>query len=266
MLELRRLRLVNWHFFSDATITFGPTTLLAGDNGTGKSTIIDAIQYALVAQVSRIRFNSAATDRRAARSLESYCRCKIGSDAVDFVRGDCLSHVMLEFADGERRFCAGIMVEAFEEGDAREHEWIFEGAVIEDVPVFHEDAFIPPRTFRDRLRQSGGHVCATKREYNARLTHLLGVYRRVAEFNPYLEAVVRSVSFTPFTSVNHFVCNYILEEHNVDVGAMKENLENYRLAEQEAVAVEQRIERLAQVASLSDEVLQTLRQILRQEY
>ncbi|MFW5690137.1 MAG: ATP-binding protein, partial [Spirochaetota bacterium] len=63
MLELRRLRLVNWHFFSDATITFGPTTLLAGDNGTGKSTIIDAIQYALVAQVSRIRFNSAATDR-----------------------------------------------------------------------------------------------------------------------------------------------------------------------------------------------------------
>ncbi|MFW5789479.1 MAG: ATP-binding protein, partial [Spirochaetota bacterium] len=101
MLELRRLRLVNWHFFSDATITFGPTTLLAGDNGTGKSTIIDAIQYALVAQVSRIRFNSAATDRRAARTLESYCRCKIGSDAVDFVRGDCISHVILEFADGE---------------------------------------------------------------------------------------------------------------------------------------------------------------------
>jgi len=266
MLELRRLRLVNWHFFSDSTITFGPTTLLAGDNGTGKSTIIDAIQYALVAQVSRIRFNSAATDRRAARTLESYCRCKIGSDAVDFVRGDCLSHVILEFADGERRFCAGIMVEAFEEGDAREHEWVFEGAVIEDVPVFHEDAFVAPRTFRDRVRQAGGHVCATKREYNARLTHLLGVYRRVGEFNPYLEAVVRSVSFTPFTSVNHFVCNYILEEHNVDVGTMKENLENYRLAEQEAVAVEQRIERLAQVASLSDEVLQTLRQILRQEY
>ncbi|MFW6290840.1 MAG: ATP-binding protein [Spirochaetota bacterium] len=266
MLELRRLRLVNWHFFSDATIAFGPTTLLAGDNGTGKSTIIDAIQYALVAQVSRIRFNSAATDRRAARTLESYCRCKIGSDAVDFVRGDCISHVILEFADGERRFCAGIMVEAFEEGDAREHEWIFEGAVLEDVPVFENDVFIAPRTFRDRLRRAGGHVCATKREYNARLTHLLGVYRRVGEFNPYLEAVVRSVSFTPFTSVNHFVCNYILEEHNVDVGPMKENLENYRLAEREALAVEQKIDRLERVASLSDEVLQMLRQILRQEY
>ncbi|HKJ85463.1 MAG TPA: SbcC/MukB-like Walker B domain-containing protein [Spirochaetia bacterium] len=266
MLELRRLRLVNWHFFSDSTVDFGPTTLLAGDNGTGKSTIIDAVQYALVSQVSRIRFNSAASDRRAARTLESYCRCKIGSDAVDFVRGDCISHVMLEFAEGERRFCAGIMVEAFVEGDAREHEWIFENAVLEDIPVFHEDAFIPPRTFRDRLRQAGAHLCATKREYNARLTHLLGVYRRVGEFNPYLEAVVRSVSFTPFTSVNHFVCNYILDEHNVDVGAMKENLENYRIAEREALAVEQKMDRLAGIAKLSDEVLQSLRQILRQEY
>lgn len=266
MLELRRLRLVNWHFFSDSIVNFGPTTLLAGDNGTGKSTIIDAIQYALVAQVSRIRFNSAASDRRAARSLESYCRCKIGTDAVDCVRGDCISHVILEFADGERRFCAGIMVEAFVEGDAREHEWIFDGAVLEDVPVFDGSAFIPPRTFRDRLRQAGGHLCATKREYNARLTNLLGVYRRVGEFNPYLEAVVRSVSFTPFTSVNHFVCNYILDEHNVDVGAMKENLENYRIAEGEAIAVEGKIERLSAIAKLSDDVLQTLRQILRQEY
>ncbi|TVQ19197.1 MAG: hypothetical protein EA382_16695, partial [Spirochaetaceae bacterium] len=266
MLELRRLRLVNWHFFSDSIVSFGPTTLLAGDNGTGKSTIIDAIQYALVAQVSRIRFNSAASDRRAARSLESYCRCKIGTDAVDFVRGDCISHVILEFADGEKRFCAGIMVEAFVDGDAREHEWIFDDAVLEDVPVFDNDAFIAPRAFRDRLRQAGAHLCATKREYNARLTHLLGVYRRVGEFNPYLEAVVRSVSFTPFTSVNHFVCNYILEEHNVDVGAMKENLENYRIAEGEAVAVERKIERLSAIAKLSDDVLQTLRQILRQEY
>ncbi len=266
MLILRRARLVNWHYFTDSTIELGPATCLGGDNGSGKSTIIDAIQYALVAQVSRIRFNAAASDRRAARTLESYCRCKIGADALDYVRQDCISHVILEFADGERSFCAGIMVEAFTEGDAREHEWILEGGRIDDVKVYDGDRFQTARVFRDAIKQSGGWVCATKKEYNSRLTHLLGVHRRSAEFNPYLEAVVRSVSFTPFTSVHDFVCNYILEEHNVDVGAMKENLQNYRTAEREAMEVEKRIERLAEIASLTGDVALAARQILRQEY
>jgi uncharacterized protein YPO0396 len=266
MLILRRARLVNWHFFTDATVEFGPMTLLAGDNGTGKSTIIDAVQYALVAQVSRIRFNAAASDRRAARTLDTYARCRIGADAVDYLRGDCLSHVILEFGDEDRSFCAGILIEAFLEGDARESLWILESGTLSDISIFDNNAFIAPRVFRDQVKQLGGVVCATKREYNNRLTHLLGVHRRNAEFNPYLEAVVRSVSFTPFTSVNDFVCDYILEEHNVDVGAMKENLQNYRAAEAEALAVERKIEHLAEVQARSDAVADAKTRILRQEY
>lgn len=266
MLILRRIRLVNWHFFADTTIELGSATLFGGDNGSGKSTIIDAIQYGLVAQVSRIRFNAAATDRRTARTLESYCRCKIGADALDYVRGDCLSHVILEFEDGERSFCAGIMVEAFVEGDARETQWLLEEGRIADVRVYDESRFLEPRRFRDSIKQQGGYICATKREYNSRLTHLLGVHRRGADFNPYLEAVVRSVSFSPFTSVHDFVCNYILEEHNVDVSAMKENLQNYRAAEREALAVESRIDRLSSIASLTEAVATAVRQMLRQDY
>ncbi len=266
MLILRRVRLVNWHYFTDSLIEMGPVTLLGGDNGSGKSTIIDAIQYALVAQVSRIRFNAAASDRRTTRTIESYCRCRIGADSRDYVRGDCISHVILEFGDGEGRFCAGIMVEAFTEGDAREHEWLLEGGKIEDVAIFDGGQFISPRVFRDSVKQLGGYLCATKREYNNRLTHLLGVHRRGVDFNPYLDAVVRSVSFTPFTSVHDFVCNYILEEHNVDVSAMKENLQNYRAAEREALEVERRIQQLAAVEELTEAVAQARRQILRQDY
>ncbi len=266
MLILRRVRLVNWHYFTDSVIEMGPATLLGGDNGSGKSTIIDAIQYGLVAQVGKIHFNAAALDRRTARSLESYCRCKVGADSLDYLRGDCISHVILEFGDGERGFSAGIMVEAFTEGDAREHEWLLEGGTLGDVKVDDGRRLLSPRVFRDTVKQQGGFVCATKREYNDRLTHLLGVHRRGAEFNPYLEAVVRSVSFTPFTSVHDFVCNYILEEHDVDVGAMKENLQNYRAAEREALAVEQKIQRLGGIADLTTAVAQASRQILRQEY
>ncbi|MFW6339068.1 MAG: ATP-binding protein, partial [Alkalispirochaetaceae bacterium] len=226
MMRLTRMRLVNWHFFSDVTVELGTMSLLAGDNGSGKSTIIDALQYALVAKVQRIRFNAAATDRRTARTLESYTRAKVGADALDYLRGDCISHVILEFEGSGRSACAGIMVESFREGECREHPWILTDSALEEVLVYEEERFLEPRRFREMVKAAGGRVCATKGEYNNRLTHLLGVHRRGNDLNPYFEALVRSVSFTPFTSVHDFVCDYILEERTVDVGAMKENLLN----------------------------------------
>ncbi len=265
MTTLRRLRLVNWHFFTDETIEIGPATLLAGDNGTGKSTIIDAIQYALVARIGKIRFNAAASDRRASRTLESYCLCKIGADSLGTVRESCITHVILEFEDKTACFVAGIMVEAFADG-CREHPWILPDGRIRDVPVFEGEHFITPSAFREAIRQNGGRPCSTKGEYNSRLTHLLRVHRSNAEFNPYLEAVVRSVTFTPFTSVHDFVLNYILEERNVDISAMKENLENYRLAEREAIAMEEKIGRLRSIREKGEEVEKLARQIIMQEY
>jgi len=266
MMRMTRVRLVNWHYFADETIEIGRSTLLAGDNGSGKSTIIDAVQYALVAQIQRIRFNAAASDRRTARTLESYTRAKVGADALDYLREDCLSHVILEFRDDGRGFCAGILVESFREGDCREHAWIADDVRIEDIPVYREQLFAQPSSFRETVKSLGARVCATKGEYNNQLTHRLGVHRRGTNFNPYLEALVRSVSFTPFTSVHDFVCDYILDERTVDVGAMKENLLNYRAAEREAVAMEERIALLEEVAEKKDALVQIIISIERQEY
>lgn len=266
MLTLRRARLINWHFFTDSTVEFGPATLFAGDNGSGKSTIIDALQYALVANIGKIRFNAAATDSRTSRNLLGYCRCRIGSDTLDFLRGDCLTHVMLEFEELEKSFCAGILVEAFSDGETREHPWILEDGRIEDIQVYDDDTFRPPRVFIDGIRELGGRICSTKREYNNRLTHLLKVHRRNVHFNPYLESLVRSVNFTPVNSINDFVCSYILEERMVDITAMKENLANYRDAEAEARIMEKKIRDLEEIDEIDGECRRIERQILFQEY
>ncbi len=266
MLLLRRARLVNWHFFTDETIEIGPMTLLAGDNGSGKSTIIDALQYALVLNISKVRFNAAASDNRTSRNLAGYCRCRIGSDTLDFLRDDTITHVMLEFEDVEKSFCAGVMVEAFKDSETREHQWILEDGRITDIPIYYNGEFLPPRTFKDHVKEIGGTICSTKREYNSRLTHLLKVHRRNVHFNPYLEALVRSVNFTPFTSVNDFVCTYILEERQVDISAMRENLANYKAAEREALEMEQKIEALSEIDEVRQECASLENQIVFQEY
>ena len=98
MLTLERLRLVNWHNFDDTVIEIGNRCMFAGDNGTGKTTVIDAIQYVMTANLRMAKFNSAAEERRSGgRDLIGYVRCKLGSESTEYRRGDTIAHVMLEW-------------------------------------------------------------------------------------------------------------------------------------------------------------------------
>jgi uncharacterized protein YPO0396 len=266
-ITLNNVRLVNWHIFSDVNIRIGETTLFAGDNGSGKSTIIDAIQYALVADLSRIKFNSAASDRRTGRTLDSYCRGKIGAEGLDTIRSsDAVTHVMLEFS-GADYFCAGIMIESFQDGSRpSETPWILPDARASEIMVKDDKRAMTPRAFRERIKSADGSVFSSKREYQKELTLKLGVFRKNAEFNPYLETFVRAVSFVPLNSVDQFVSNYILDEKTLDISDMKQNLENYRVAEREALGVKTRIERLSNIDEKISEYAKIQRQIGMKRY
>ncbi|MBN1242947.1 MAG: AAA family ATPase [Spirochaetales bacterium] len=268
MISLERVRLVGWHYFDDALVPIGEHTLLSGDNGSGKSTIIDALQYCLAANLNRVRFNAAAAERKTGRNLAGYVRGKTGVENGEYLRDDAVAHVMVDFRAGETRFAAGICVEAFREEDAvREFPWIADGATCVEVAV--RDAAgraLSGREFRDALRAAGATTFEQKRDYTRELTHRLGVFRRNVEFNPWLEALVRSVSFSPMTVVDRFVCDYILEDRPVDVSVMKANLESYKAAEREAVEVERRIALLEDVDRCGADHAQKETNILLQEY
>jgi chromosome segregation ATPase len=266
MLLLHKVRLINWHFFHDALIELGEMTLLAGDNGSGKSTIIDAIQYALVADIRKLQFNAAAAQHRTNRTLESYCRCKIGATDLDYYRQAALTHVVLEFRRDGSPFLAGVMVKANAQGEIKETLWLMEQGQLGDIRFSEKELMLKPAHFKEQIKNAGGSICSTKREYLSQLTLLLKVHRRNLEFNPYLEALIRSVSFSPFTSVDRFVCNYILEERQVDISAMKENLLNYKEAEREALAIGEKIEALAKMEKCQQGINQWALQIKLQEY
>jgi len=44
MKKLTRVKLINWHRFTNDTIEFENSTLISGENGAGKSTLLDAIR------------------------------------------------------------------------------------------------------------------------------------------------------------------------------------------------------------------------------
>jgi energy-coupling factor transporter ATP-binding protein EcfA2 len=288
MITLERIRLVRWHYFADELIDIGNRCLFAGDNGSGKSTIVDAIQYAMAADLRKTRFNAAAGDRRSGRDLAGYVRCKIGSDATEYLRNDAVAHVMLEFSGGAaasdsaggktagffvpQGFSAGVCVEAFADGRLTERFWIGDNIPIDTVAVGDEKGeLLTFRQFRDSMpgrsvQGRGLTFFDSKSLYLKDFTNRLGVWRRLVEYNPYLEAFTRSVSFTPLISVDKFVCDYILDDRPVEISIMKANLESYKEADREAKAAILRIKALKKITAKAAEWRSKNGLILKQEY
>ncbi|MGP5731382.1 ATP-binding protein [Arthrobacter rhombi] len=74
--RLRRLELLNWGTFHEGVRTFrldGSNSLLTGDIGSGKSTVVDAITTLLL-PAHRIDYNKAAGAQKKERTLMSYVR------------------------------------------------------------------------------------------------------------------------------------------------------------------------------------------------
>ncbi len=74
--RLQRLELLNWGTFHQGVRTFrlgGENSLLTGDIGSGKSTVVDAVTTLLL-PANRIEYNKAAGAQKKERSLMSYVR------------------------------------------------------------------------------------------------------------------------------------------------------------------------------------------------
>ena len=97
---LKRLRLVNWHRFTNTTIDFEQSNLISGENGAGKSTLLDAIQFVMICSTNY--FNKAAHEN-GKRDLSGYIRCKTGREIKPYERmGEISAHIALEFYEEKK--------------------------------------------------------------------------------------------------------------------------------------------------------------------
>ncbi|MDR0586875.1 MAG: hypothetical protein LBG26_06515 [Treponema sp.] len=276
MITLERVRLVNWHNFEDTAMEIGNRCLLAGDNGSGKSTVIDAIQYVLAANLRMARFNSAAEERRGGgRDLMGYVRCKLGSETTEYRRGDTVAHVMLEWSGplsvngktGGEGFACGVCIEAWKDNHYTEHFWAGSGVSINELPVRSESGLpLVFRQFKNTLAAKKADVYDAKRLYVRDITNRLGVFKRQQDINPYLDSLTRSIGFKPLDSIDQFVCDFILEENPVSIQDMKQNLENYKEADRQAKGAVAKIASLKKICAKAAEWRNYDGLILKQEY
>ena len=256
MKELKRIRLINWHLFENTTITCHGTTYFIGTNGTGKSTILDAMQFALVGGQRDVKFNQAAmTGSR--RTLTSYVRGELGTEGQRFLRGDATGVVSLEFCEDDGSyFVHGAVVDAYEDGRSPDIAYfLVNGAPLNDDWFFRAPGKLyDSRAFRRHLEHftlpPGGraHLFTRLEDYRFHLLNRLGQLK-----DTFPAKIVKGLAFSPLINIRDFVHNYLLDENLVDLHILQEQLETLRHFEDLAADVRRRIEELNRIEELDQE-------------
>ena len=256
MKQLTRIRLINWHLFENTAITCQGTTYFIGVNGVGKSTILDAIQFALVGGQRDVKYNRAAMSG-SRRTLTGYVRGELGTEGQRFLRGDATAVVALEFRNPDNSyFVHGTVVDAYEDGRSPNIVYfIINNARLNDAWFFRSEGQVfDSRAFRRHMENfalppmARARVFTRLEDYRFHLLNRLGQLRET-----FLAKIVKGVAFSPLTDIRDFVHNYLLDEDLVDVKTLRDQLETMRHFETLAADVRQRVADLDRIEELDQE-------------
>jgi uncharacterized protein YPO0396 len=269
MKQLTRIRLINWHLFENTTIDCQGTTYFIGINGAGKSTILDAVQFALVGGQRDVRFNQAALSG-GKRTLASYVRGELGTEGRRYLRGDSTGVAALEFKNPDGTFFThGAVIDAYEDGRAPDITYfIVHNAALNDSWFFKAPGqLFDTRAFKRHLEHFALPPNASARAFTRLEDYRVHLLNRLGQLKDSFTAkIVKGLAFSPLTDIRSFVHNYLLEENLLDVKTLQAQLETLRHFESLAADVRERIDSLTQIEDLDKERLANRRRRITNTY
>lgn len=252
--DLQKILLVNWSRFTAETIKVSNSVLITGVNGTGKSTVLDAVSYAVSGNRD---FNSAAQDRD--RSVRSYVRGDTkSSGARRFLRsGAVVSYIALEFwsAQENAHFVAGVCVESKDELSDDSFWFVRKNAVIDDFNFYVKKDNSVTATVRSELtvrgeRMKGSEFIPGKRGVE-QVMRALGLRCEKSDYAPKL---LKMMSFKPENNTNDFIRQNVLKSDPVSaIEMIRESKRNHDLLQQTYAKIMGEQRRLDELETLTTE-------------
>jgi len=225
--RLHRLELLNWGTFNQFVWTLnlhGQNTLLTGDIGSGKSTVVDAVTTLLV-PAHRVAYNKAAGAEGKERSLRSYVLGHYKSERNDVggsskpvaLRDDSTLSVILGVFRNEGFDQTITLAQVFWMREAvGQPARLFVGAEHDLTIAEHFTSFgadIP--ALRKRLKAQGAELNDTFPPYEAWFRRRLGIQSSQA-----LDLFHQTVSMKSVGNLTEFV-----RQHMLDAGSASERIE-----------------------------------------
>lgn len=248
MKKLKRMKLINWHRFENCVIDFGETTLLSGENGAGKTTILDAIQFVVICSANF--FNKAAHDN-GKRSLSGYVRCKTGRENKPYERtGEISAHVALEFYEEsrDRYFIVGAVIDSATEGQETAVRYLMDNCRLSEEMFFKGKTPRSISEFRSFNSKGIRQWCKTQTEARKMIKARLG---RIED--KFFSLIPKAMAFKPIDDIKEFVYTYVLDAKEVNIDLLRENVRSYQDLERTLESVKRRMEKLEQIEGFYEE-------------
>ncbi|GAW93203.1 ATP-binding protein [Calderihabitans maritimus] len=263
MRSLTKIKLINWHYFTNETIPLEGSALITGDNGAGKSTLIDALQVVIIANLKKIKFNSSAFDEKTTRDLKSYLRGKTGAEGNTYLRGerDFSSYVVLEITHTptQKPYLIGVVFDYFSSSGEEEHVFFrVDEHPLEDSLFFQDGVPRNRQQFFHHLKVKKLKFRQYRNDIEGYLSDLRQLFGGVKE--SFFSLFGKGISFSPITNLRSFVYEYILEERRIDVDTMRDYFEKFRQVENLILETEQEIKALELISQEYGEIENLRRQ------
>ena len=257
MKTLTKVKLINWHTFSNTEFEIYKNALITGENGTGKSTILDAIQYVLT--VGKCKFNKAASDI-GNRTLESYIRCKTGIEGHEYVRnGDVTTYIVLEFFDEKTKDyqIIGTVIDLPSGGRLNREFFQILDSQINDVTFIEERKVLTKKEFKNTLNTHNqqGFFKDTIKEGERLFGNALGVKLK------YFDLVTRALAFKAIDNVYQFIVDFLLKEDFVDIQNLRDSIKHYKVLEEKLKVSKKECDTLEEVIQFYNLYLENAFQI-----
>lgn len=275
MKSLQRLRLINWHYFSNTTTEIKNISFLTGPNGTGKSTIIDALQVIILGTTRPENFNKAANEKgRTGRNLLSYLRGQtgIGPDGKALVlrNGTFTSYVAIELFDdvSSSTITLGAVFDVDDADKIDKHYFYLDSPFPEngftDSDTQKAKSKVLPMRYRDLSAWARSTYGSSRYRFFDTDTDYQSFIKEVYGNLPdkYFSLFKKAVSFSPISNISSFITEYICDaDLNVDITPMQKNIEQYKILETEAKNLRNKVEALTAIHSAYEEMSGFDRQI-----
>jgi uncharacterized protein YPO0396 len=217
MKKLTKIRLINWHYFANETIDINGSFLITGENTSGKSTILDAIQ--LVLTTNTRKFNIAANEK-SKRDLKGYVRCKTGNEKSAYLRkGSVISYVALEFFDEKKGSCftLGVKIDSPDEEGKLIEKWFCEEGKLEEFSFL--TARRPSMTAEFMKNDRKVKLINRTKEAKDRFRRRMGSLDE-----RFFDMIPKSLAFKPMDNVKDFINKFILQEKKIEVDSLRKNI------------------------------------------
>ena len=253
MKRITKLRLINWHFFENEEIPFGMINVITGENGSGKSTILDALHY--LQSGGTCKFNQAANTLSSGRTVANYLRARTGAEGQEFLRdsGDIIGHIAAEYFDETRGtpFVLGCVLQLVKGVMADPRFYTITGGTYSNTMFFGENSIRNFDEMMSKAKEEGLEIEEIGRKLSDKRRRL-AVLRALGNPEKYEVLFTKALSFEPLLDIGRFATDFLLPEAELDLSSIKSTTDSYRLIQEQLREETRRMEILKPIAENKD--------------